>query len=263
MDESKLFMKMIEEKYDRFLDYQTIMTSDFLSMEQQSMLNGFLRSKRNMGVFLFGGYNDAERRQVLFMPEYTGVTDEEGALEYFSENPDECPQQILECRVSKHDEGRLGHRDYLGALMGEGIKREIIGDIIVNPKGAQIIVAADMADYLNREFGKAGHVMLTTSIKLISELDRGEIKTEIQRLNVASPRLDNVVAAVFGLSRKDAVEAIQRGIVFVDGDNPGKPDYQVKEGQKLVLRGKGKAIYRGQTGTSKKGKAYIEVEKYI
>ena len=263
MDESKLFLKKIEDRYDQFLNYQTIMASDFLTMEQQSMLAPFLREHRGTGVFLFGGFEDAERRQVLFMPEYTEVKNEEEALEYFKENPEACPEMILECTVSKHDVGKLGHRDYLGALMGEGIKREIVGDILVNPNGAQIVVSEDMAEYLKKEFTKAGHTTFETSLKHVSEISLGEVRKEVQRHNVASPRLDNVVSSVFGVSRKDAVTAISRGIVFVDGAEMLKPDYQLKEGQKLVLRGKGKAIYLGQTGTSKKGKAYIEVEKYI
>ena len=42
-----------------------------------------------------------------------------------------------------------------------------------------------------------------------------------------------------------------------------KPDYVLKDGEKLVLRGKGKAIYRGVSGTSRKGRVYAEFEKYI
>ena len=69
MDENKLFLKIIEERYERFQDYYTPMNSDFLAMEQQSMLAGFLKAHRAEGVFLFGGYEDAERKQVLFMPD--------------------------------------------------------------------------------------------------------------------------------------------------------------------------------------------------
>ena len=62
-------------------------------------------------------------------------------------------------------------------------------------------------------------------------------------------RLDNIVSAVFGVSRKSAVEAINKGIVFVDSVETKKPDFFLKGGEKIVLRGKGKAIYNGVTGT--------------
>ena len=66
-------MKTVEEKYERFLDYYTMMSSDFLSLEQQSALAGFLRAHSKENVYLFGGYPEAERRQVLFLPDYTGL----------------------------------------------------------------------------------------------------------------------------------------------------------------------------------------------
>ena len=66
MDENKIFLKTVEEKYERFLDYYTMMSSDFLSLEQQSALAGFLRAHSKENVYLFGGYPEAERRQGLF-----------------------------------------------------------------------------------------------------------------------------------------------------------------------------------------------------
>ena len=69
MDENKLFLKKIEDRLERFSEYYAPMNSDFLTLEQQSMLSGFLREHKSEGVFLFGGYEDAERKQVLFMPD--------------------------------------------------------------------------------------------------------------------------------------------------------------------------------------------------
>ena len=65
------------------------------------------------------------------------------------------------------------------------------------------------------------------------------------------------------MARKDAVEAITRGRVFVNGAEMSKPDYSLKGGEKVVLRGKGKIIYKGQCGISRKGKVYIDIIKYI
>ena len=150
-----------------------------------------------------------------------------------------------------------------GALMGEGIRREKIGDIIVSETGAQIIAAKEMAEYLQQNYRQVGRVSLSAKIAPISALNTAEIKTVTEKFTVSSPRLDNIVSGVFAVSRKDAVEAISRGKVFVNGAEMSKPDYNLKGGEKLVLRGKGKAIYKGECGTSRKGKVYIEVVKYI
>ena len=72
-----------------------------------------------------------------------------------------------------------------------------------------------------------------------------------------------MISAAFDVSRKAAVEAIGRGLVFVDDMENKKPDYSLKGGEKLVLRGKGKSIYKGTSGTSKKGKIYVNFDRYI
>lgn len=281
MDENNLFLKNIEEKYEHFLDYYTIMNSDFLTMEQQSMLSGFLRAHRREGVFFYGGFAEAERRQVVFLPDYTGVAEKVCELpsnesekendfancriltEYFEQNPENCPIRLLDVVIPPAEHKTLGHRDYLGALMGEGIKREKVGDILVHEKGAQIIVASELADYLAENFRQVGSVSVFVKKSQISALNSTEIRTISLKFTVSSPRIDNIVSGVFGISRKDAVSAISHGKVFVSGREISKPDFALKGGEKIVLRGKGKAIYNGVTGTSKKGKVYINVEKYI
>ena len=83
------------------------------------------------------------------------------------------------------------------------------------------------------------------------------------RLPVSSARLDNIISAVFGISRKSASEAINRGIVFVNDMEMKKPDHFLKGGEKIVLRGKGKAIYKGELWNFRKGKIYAEFDRYI
>ena len=266
MDENKIFLKTVEEKYERFLDYYTMMSSDFLSLEQQSALAGFLRAHSKENVYLFGGYPEAERRQVLFLPDYTGLApqaQDADLLEYFRENPDECPIALLDVRVASAAREKLTHRDYLGALMGEGIRREKVGDIIVTERGAQILAMKEMCVYLAQNFRHVGRFEADVKILSIFELSYRESQTNCLHFTVSSPRIDNIVAAAYGLSRRLATEAILAGRVFVNGVETTKPDMSLKGGEKIVLRGKGKAIYHGINGTSKKGKLYISVDKYM
>ena len=188
MDENKLFLKIIEDKFQRFRDYYAMDSSDFLALEQQSMAAGFLRTARKEGAFLYGGYSDAERKMIVFMPDYTGVTSEEEAESWFAVNPDDCPLAVLDIKVPAAEKGRLSHRDYLGALMGEGIKREKVGDIIVSEDGAQIVVAKEMAEYLQQNYRQVGRVSLSAKIVPISSLNTGEIRTETEKFTVSSPR---------------------------------------------------------------------------
>ena len=263
MEDSKIFLRIAEDRFDRFLSSGVLDSGDFLTLEEQSIGDHFVKSHMSDGTYYYGGYGDAERRLIVFIPEYMGVRNEDELHDFFALNPDDCPLEILRLKLPKQEKAILGHRDYLGALMAMGIKREKVGDIIVLKDGAQIIVKKEISKYLLENFTGVGRAMLTSEIEDISALDTGEIEKIELKLNVSSPRLDNVISSVFGVSRKDAVFAISKGIVFVAGREVNKPDYQVKDGEKLVLRGKGKAIYNGVVGTSKKGKSYISVTKYV
>ena len=147
--------------------------------------------------------------------------------------------------------------------MGEGIRREKVGDIIVTERGAQILAMKEMCAYLAQNFRHVGRFEADVKILSIFELSYRESQTNCLHFTVSSPRIDNIIAAAYGLSRRLATEAILAGRVFVNGVETTKPDMSLKGGEKIVLRGKGKAIYHGINGTSKKGKLYISVDKYM
>ncbi len=339
-DAKKLLLNIIEDRFRRFQDSYSLVTTDFLDMTQGSDAAAFVRSHGKDGVFFYGGYEDAERRMIVFVPDYLGVeitedrsfavanpaadlfdaaddnsfavpdanlfsapgtgffasqsansfvsaNDKSSAYEdvkifntkgatsfvsanssaaalhaYFLANPDDSPISILDVKIREKG-ATLRHGDYLGSLLALGIKREKTGDIMVREDGAQIFVATEIAEYLAENYYTAGRVSIEAKVKPLSELIITAARTERVRVSVASVRLDNMVSAAFDVSRKTAVEAINRGIVFVDNIETKKPDYFLKGGEKLVLRGKGKAVYRGESGTSKKGKIYVNFDKYI
>ena len=274
-DANKLLLNIIEDRFRRFQKSYSIVTTDFLDMTQGSLAEPFVRSHQSEGAFLFGGYEDAERRMVVFAPDYLSVNVDSNdgdslkavsniteLCQYFEENPEDSPIAILDVTI-KQKGVTLKHSDYLGSLLSLGIKREKTGDIMVREDGAQIFVAAEIAEYLAENYFKAGRVPLEARVKPLSEFVRTEANIEQIRVSIPSPRLDNAISAAFNVSRKMAVEAINRGIVFVDNVENKKPDYTLKGGEKLVLRGKGKAIYKGTNGTSKKGKLYAEFDRYI
>lgn len=308
MDENKLLLAGLEDKYDRFIRCNYLVTTDFFNMNQQAVALSFLKHHQDVKAFFYGGYGDAERRQVVFVPDYLEVSDEEGLLGYFEQNPDECPLVVLSLthHVGGHqglaggsssvengcgsvgggrtgkkgggkesgsgagDGGRTGrngrvltHRDYLGSLLGEGIRREKLGDILVSEHGAQVVVIRELAEYLAAHYGKAGRVSLDVQVLPINAISTAISARDTVKFTVSSPRLDSIVAGVFRVSRKDAAAAIMQGRVFVNEALALKPDMNLKGGEKVVLRGKGKAIFTGVSGMSKKGKMYVTMEKYV
>lgn len=139
----------------------------------------------------------------------------------------------------------------------------MIGDILVRDDGADIIIMDDIEDFLLLNYQKAGRTTLKLSSHPLSDLRIPEIRTAMISDTVASLRLDNIVSSVFKMSRSKAAEAIRTGLVFVNSSQAEKPDMKVEEGDKLVLRGKGKAYLREVGGQTRKDRTYIVAERYL
>lgn len=221
---------------------------------------GLLRKPPRPSGSFYGGYKDAERIIVVFLPDYLTLPTEEGRLSWLAENEEENPLTVL--RVQKDPFHTLTHRDYLGALMGLGVKRETVGDLLVREDGCDIILLKSVAPYLQENLTQAGRAKLGGSFVPVAALQKGEEKREMTPCVVASLRLDNVVSAAFSVSRSAATQAIQKGLVFVNALSCEKTAAPVKEGDRIVFRSKGKVRLAEVGRTSKKGRLHITIERY-
>lgn len=258
MNEKELFEKRLAELMLQCDNHAMITHTFFLDAEERSEAIRFCSSKSVNAVF-FGGYDDAERTVCVFFPDYF---QKESFPQYFIENPDDSPICALRCEYASGSP-HLTHRDFLGALMALGIKREMLGDIIVGERTADIFVISHMAKYISENFNKAGRVPLTIKPINLNEINMSPFKTERRRDTVPSLRLDALIASVFSLSRSKAEEAIVSGIVFVNDRQILKTDAKISEGSKLVLRGSGKAVLVSASDVSKKGRTIILFDKYL
>lgn len=157
----------------------------------------------------------------------------------------------------------LSHRDYLGALMGLGIKREMVGDILVSSSGADMVVFRKLLPYLKVNYEKAGRASLDMQEIPFSAIRAAGGERQTLQITIASLRLDTLIAAIFHLSRGTATEVISRGHVFINGQLNEKPERNLQAGDKIVLRGKGKAVLLDIGRKTRKDKISVTVEKYI
>lgn len=232
-------------------DMQHIYTNTrFLSPLEQSV---FLSIKNDLPIRsqLYGGIDSAIRRIAIF-----GSVEELG---YDFEDP----IQILHIRpkAEKFAE-ELSHRDYLGSLMALGIERELTGDIVVRGKEAWVFCLGSIADFLCDQLLQVRHT------NVICERTSGDVpelapKFEAMQLNIASERMDLVVAGAAGTSRDAAKKLLNDEKVFVNGRVVSSAGHKINEGDELVIRGFGKFIYDGVSSTSRKGRCNIALRKYI
>ena len=245
--EDTLLLAYVLDKYEMCLNKNFQTATYFLDLRQQGIIKNIAKEFK-VNYSFSGGFDDAERKLLYFIPDYL-------------DEADTTDIKIVEATHSGHKS--LSHRDYLGSVLSLGLKRESIGDIIVNGNTAQIITTEKMAEFLKNNYIKAGHVPLSCEIKPISEITLAEKKVKLITDTVMSLRLDSVVSSCFSISRTVAAQNISAGKVFLNDTEMLKCDKQVSENDKIILRGKGKAILKNIAGTSKKGRIWIEIERYI
>ena len=256
--DEKILLASVEDKARQCSENSMITNSVFLDMHERSVVSGMKNPYGDTRMFFYGGFGDAERNIVLFMPEY--ITDD--PVDYFDRYPEDDPIAVIEIEKDKFSPA-LGHRDYLGALMGLGIKREMAGDIIVSENGCRMAVLAKIAPFVAENLGKAGRGTLKAKIIPPSQAREGTKAVGIpDSFTVSSMRLDSVVKNAFRVSRGDAAQAIESGVVYVNDVECTKPDKKIAEGDKIVFRRKGRIIIADCSSVSKKGRVIVEITKF-
>ncbi len=204
------------------------------------------------GLTTFGGYEDAERQMLVYLPEYL----DESAL-YGEDSPLTC------LRATFYQGDSLSHRDFLGALMGAGIARETVGDICVGKESCDFFVSTEIAPYILQNFTSAGRSKLQlTEIPLDAvQVPQPEVK-EI-RDTLASLRLDSVISSGFRIGRSLASQYVSAGKAAIDGLPCEKPDKAVTEGAKISVRGLGKIKLQTVNGQTKKGRISVTIHRYV
>lgn len=216
----------------------------FLDPRQQ-MLVKRMEPDLPVSLLLYGGYPNAERQMAAFyerMPEWN-----------------EFPLSVLE--VKARDIASFSHRDFLGSLMGLGLKREKIGDILID-ETVKIIVSDDVAPYILLHLERIGNRSIQADY-YTGVLRAPEKKQKIIRDTVASLRLDTVCASAFGISRTSAVKLIQQQRVFVNYEMIDNVSYLLKGGEILSAKGYGKAEFDQIAGKSRKDRYIIVMKKYM
>ncbi len=169
---------------------------------------------------------------------------------------------IMISPISNKFADEITHRDCLGAIMNLGIVREKIGDIFVNGKNAFIIAEKKIAEYIIENLNKIKRNNIKCDIVESVPMSFAP-KCELMRLSVSTPRIDSVVAKLFNLSRESSLELFREKKIFLDATVQESNSKLLVENQVVSVRGYGKFRFIGECGVSKKGKKYIELEKFI
>ena len=220
----------------------------FLTPAERYELESWAR-RASCRVLFCGGVEESERCAAFFLPDW---------LEEESFDPAEY---LCAIRLTAFF-GAPGHRDYMGALLGMGIGREWLGDILVKGETAWVFCLPSVQRHL-LSIDKVGRCTVRAEAVALSDVPAPERQVKEKRFSVQSPRLDAVVAGLFSLSRSEAARQIASGAVSVNYRECLKPDLDVREGDVISLRGKGKGRVAEMGGTSRKGRMFLSGEVFV
>lgn len=267
MDDKDYLQGRLRDLADRTLRNDYMTHSAFLDARGAALFDGLLRSRGTGGegrgslegvsCFLYGGFEDAERRCAVFLPSWM---DEEAFWEEEKEEP-----SVVTCLEIRPLQDKfaddLTHRDFLGALMHLGIEREQIGDILTEASHAFVFVMKDIGPFIISELTRVSHTVVSVREVPLSACQIRPVLEE-RTGSVASERLDAVTAMAFRLSRTAAAKLIEGEKAAVDGRLVTDPDRRLLPGQKISLRGFGRFLYQGEVKRTKKDRLMVRVFLY-
>lgn len=241
----KRFIELSKLSFNRGIPIFT----DFLSMNELSILNTTKASELSTKYETFGGYEFAERQMAMFVPD---------ALFYETEYPISIikiyPKYVKYAQV-------LGHRDYLGSLMHLGVDRGKIGDIVVSEKDAYVFCDEKLAEFFCNELTQIKHTVVeAVECKLPLEI----LKPSFVEITgtVSSLRIDAIVSFITKQSRNSVLELFRTQKVFVNGKLVESNSMNVKEEDIITVRGAGKFIFKEVINVTKKDRLNILMLKY-
>lgn len=248
MEEEQLLKKRFLD-LSKQADRKGIVTfSDFLNSNEQNIFHQ-IENTLFSNFELNGGYENAERQMVAFLPD---------ALYYEWDFPYSCIK--IEPAYPKFAD-KLNHRDILGAVMNLGIERAKTGDILLKDNTAYLFCCESVKDYILQELDRIKHTVVKLSE---TELAHFSIQPDFAYLSgiITSNRLDAVVACICKISRSAASGMIANGKVFIGGREILHNTYVCKEQDVISIRSYGKYIFDSVSGETKKGRININYRKY-
>ncbi|PSF37538.1 photosystem II S4 domain protein [Aphanothece hegewaldii CCALA 016] len=248
--ENKDDLARIIDQADQAIKTWDIVLTDFFSPPVLAEVQRIFSRLTEVQVVSWGGYPQAERQRLGIAradlpldPELVQVTALDVAGNFLFDP--------------------ATHRDFLGAILGTGIVREKVGDIIVlGERGAQIIVVPELVDFFTLSLTQVRSVPVKVQPIELSELRvRPPQKKELTTTE-ASLRLDAIASAGFGMSRSKMSEAITAGDIRVNWKEISQPSHNIQSGDLISMRGKGR-LEIGEVEVTKKQRYRVQLTRYI
>lgn len=254
--EERMLVAKILDKIEFTKTKNKIQTTDFLNLNEQETALKLLKKIKFNNYYFFGGKENSERKVLIMYPEK--LTEE------MARKNDNKILSVIRIDLPNDLANEYDHRTYLGSVIKLGIEREKTGDILVEPLGADIIVKQEIEEYLLQNLSS----LTRFKSAQITKTDIENLKdTQISKIEISavmiSLRLDNIVSTLAKTSRSKAVEILAQERVFLNHQLETKASKQVKVGDIITIRGKGRFEFKEIAGSTRKGRFIVKIDKYV
>ncbi|KPQ37585.1 MAG: photosystem II S4 domain protein [Phormidesmis priestleyi Ana] len=252
--ENKEALSRIIDRAEQAIRTWEPLATDFLSPPELFEAQAIFSQLSDVHMIASGGYPQAERQRLVVAR--SEVPFEEVAGESL------VPLAALSI-AGNFLFDTASHRDFLGSLLGTGIVRDKVGDIIVlGERGAQAIVVPELVDFLTDSLVQVRSVPVKTQPIGLSELRVREPKKKEMTTVEASMRLDAIASAGFGMSRSKMADMITHGDVRVNWKPITQSSRSVETGDLIAIRGKGR-LEVGDVVVTKKQRYRVQLTRLV
>lgn len=249
-DDKILFSKIIDQYNFCFRNFETSFT-DFMPITKYGEFMKYIKNHHlDVNIKVFGGFGEVERVVIGFFQDYTEL------------QTNDFPISVLDIKYNTKYSKSLTHRDFLGSLIGLGIDRSKLGDIVIKEDGAFCFVSSELADYISINLTKVASSKVSAEICEFSENMINIQNLEEENIIISSLRLDSLVGGAFNISRGKACDFIKAEKVFLNFQVESSVSKEVKIGDIVTLRGSGRIRIDEFIGNTKSDRIVLRIAKY-
>lgn len=248
--ENRETLARVLDKAEQAIRTWDIALTDFLSPPELAEAEAIFSRLTEVNCITWGGYPQAERKRLAI------------ARADIPLDPSLVEVKALAIAGNFLFDS-ASHRDFLGSLLGTGLVRDKVGDIVLlGDRGAQAIVVPELVDFLTSSLVQVRSVKVRTQEIPLEELRIRPPKVKEMTTVEASMRLDAVASAGFGMSRSKMVDLINSGDVRVNWKPISQSSHQVQSEDLIAIRGKGRLAI-GDVMVTKKQRYRIHLKRFV
>ncbi|MDN6195087.1 MAG: YlmH/Sll1252 family protein [Atopostipes suicloacalis] len=233
------WIQQVDQQYTPYL-------TSFLNPRELFIASSIINHHGGFDFESYGGFEGAEQKRIIIYPDYFQAKEEDFELSLFEIN---YPKKFAE----------LSHGQILGSILGTGLSRSNLGDIISSENRWQFIIDKKMKQFIRLNLDKIGRISVQLEEKNLEEIIEKEDNWQKEELIVASLRIDLVLARALNLSRNRAKELIQDKKIKINWSEINRPDIELNEQDIISIRGFGRIQMYEQLAKTRKDNLVIEI----